>query len=232
MMRSALLAATAALLLAGTGALPLPFAAAHAQDAQEAQDGAKDAAETAPTEAASADAATSEVIEMSMGNPDAEVTVIEYASFTCPHCKNFHAGPLKTLKSEYIDSGKINFIYREIYFDRYGLWAGMLARCGGPARYFGLADLLYEQQSEWAKGEPAQVADNLRRLGKTAGLDEAQVEACLSDADKAQAMVARFEETSKADDINSTPSFVINGKKYSNMNYEDFSKILDTELAE
>ncbi|KAF0675483.1 DsbA family protein [Profundibacterium mesophilum] len=223
MTRLALLAATTALIMGAAGLSPQTLgSAAQAQDAKAVQDGAIDTAEEAATE----------VIEMSMGNPDAEVTVIEYASFTCPHCKNFHAGPLKELKSEYIDPGKINFIYREIYFDRYGLWAGMLARCGGPARYFGLADLLYEQQSEWTKGEPAQVADNLRRLGKTAGLEEDRIEACMSDADKAQAMVARFEETSKADDINSTPSFVINGKKYSNMNYEDFSEILDAELAE
>ena len=74
---------------------------------------------------------TSGVLEMSMGNPDADVTVIEYASFTCPHCRSFHEGAFKDLKKDYIDTGKINFIYREVYFDRFGLWAGMLARCGG-----------------------------------------------------------------------------------------------------
>jgi hypothetical protein len=82
---------------------------------------------------------TSRVLEMSLGNPDAPVTVIEYASFTCPHCRTFHDGPFKELKANYIDTGKIHFIYREVYFDRFGLWAGMLARCAGPERYFGIS---------------------------------------------------------------------------------------------
>ena len=72
---------------------------------------------------------TSSIVEMQIGNPDAPVTIIEYASYTCPHCKRFHEGPFKQLKAEYIDTGKINFIYREVYFDRYGLWASAIARC-------------------------------------------------------------------------------------------------------
>ena len=216
-------AAVTALLLAASAMSVAPGAAI----AQSGTDTTAPAQTPAPTQTQ-----TPQVVEMTLGQAEAPVEVIEYASFTCPHCKNFHAGPLKKLKSEYIDTDKINFIYREIYFDRFGLWAGMVARCGGPARYFGLADLLYEKQSEWSKGDPATVAGNLRRLGKSAGLGDEQLEACLSDADKAKAMIEVFEETSKADDINSTPSFVINGTKYSNMSYEDFSEVLDKELAE
>jgi len=181
---------------------------------------------------ASGDADLSLVREMSMGNPEAAVTVIEYASFTCPHCRNFHLGPLKELKANYIDTDKINFIAREVYFDRFGLWAGLVARCGGPLRYFGIADLIYAQQSEWSQGEPAAVAANLRRIGKSAGLSEEQLEACLADADKAQAMVATWEKFSAEDDVRSTPSFVINGVKYSNMNYAEFARILDEKLGE
>ncbi|WP_226779808.1 DsbA family protein [Oceaniglobus trochenteri] len=181
---------------------------------------------------ATGEADLSLVEEMSMGNPDAEVTVIEYASFTCPHCKNFHTGPLKEIKANYVETDKINFIYREVYFDRYGLWAGMVARCGGPVRYFGLADLIYQQQAEWTKGEPAQVAANLRRIGKTAGLSDTQLDACMSDADKAQAMVATWEKHAEEDEITSTPSFVINGTKYSNMSYGEFAKVLDEKLGE
>lgn len=176
---------------------------------------------------------TSMVQEMSVGNPDASVTVVEYASYTCPHCANFHENVFGDLKANYIDTGKINFIYREVYFDRFGLWAGMVARCGGPVRYFGLADLLYKNQSTWtAGGDPAQIVAKLRKLGKTAGLSDDQLDVCLNDGEKAQAMVAVFQQNSKADGINSTPTFLINGETFSNMNYADFSAALDQKLGE
>ena len=175
---------------------------------------------------------TSIVEEMSLGNPDAAVTVVEYASFTCPHCANFHKGTFKDLKADYIDTGKIHFIYREVYFDRLGLWAGMVARCGGSDRYFGLVDLIYDAQSEWTKGEsPAAIADNLRRLGRTAGLSDAEVEACLQDADKAQALVAVYQKNAGADNVDSTPTFVINGKKHRNMPYDEFRAVIEEELG-
>ena len=178
------------------------------------------------------DADLSLVQEMSLGNPDADVTVIEYASFTCPHCATFHDAVFPRLKENYIDDGRINFIYREVYFDRYGLWAGITARCGGPDTYFGIADLLYQRQGEWAKGEPAEIAENLRRVGKTAGLTDDQLDACFEDADKAKAMVATFERNAAEDQIRSTPSFMIDGELMANMNYEDFAAEIDARLED
>ncbi|MGB5558872.1 MAG: DsbA family protein [Paracoccaceae bacterium] len=176
---------------------------------------------------------TSGVAEISMGNPDAKVTVIEYASYTCPHCRNFHQTVFSELKSNYIDTGKINFIYREVYFDRFGLWAAMVARCGGEMRYFGIADMIYETQEEWvAGGDPAQIAQNLRKIGKKAGLSDAELDACMNDGEQAKALVAAYQKNAEADNIESTPTFVINGKKYSNMNYADFAATLDEKLAE
>ncbi|MGI1662313.1 DsbA family protein [Palleronia sp. KMU-117] len=175
---------------------------------------------------------TSRVVEMTLGDPNAPVTVIEYASFTCPHCKAFHDGAFGDLKANYIDTGKVHFIYREVYFDRFGLWAAMVARCGGPERYFGISDLLYEQQRDWlADGDPATIADNLRKIGRTAGLTDEQVDACLQDRGMAEAMVAVYQENAERDGVDSTPSFLINGKKHSNMSYADFAAILDEELA-
>ncbi len=175
---------------------------------------------------------TSMVQEMTLGNPEAAVTVIEYASFTCPHCANFHDTVFEKLKTNYIDTGKIHFIYREVYFDRFGLWAGMVARCGGGTRYFGISDLIYEKQREWtAGGDPATIAQNLRTIGKTAGLSDEQLDACLSDGDMAQALVAAYQKNAEADGIEATPSFIINGQKYSNMSYEDFARILDEKLG-
>ena len=91
--------------------------------------------------------------DMVMGAADAPVEIIEYASFTCPHCANFHANIYPLLKADYIDTGKVRFVYREVYFDRFGLWASMIARCGGEMRFFGMAELIYEKQREWTASE-------------------------------------------------------------------------------
>ena len=98
-----------------------------------------------------ADIDISDVMDMRLGDPEAPVTVIEYASFTCPHCATFHQGPYRQLKADFIDTGKINFIYREVYFDRFGLWASLMARCAGPDKFFGITDLLYSSQSTWSR---------------------------------------------------------------------------------
>jgi protein-disulfide isomerase len=176
-----------------------------------------------------ADIDTSSIEDMTLGNPEAPVTVIEYASFTCPHCAAFHAGAYKQLKADYIDTGKINFIYREVYFDRYGLWASMIARCAGsPEKFFGMADLIYAGQSDWARaGEPAAIVEELRKIGRLAGLDGDAMEACLQDADKARTLVAWYQEKAGADGVESTPSFIINGKKYTNMAYDEMAALLD-----
>ena len=186
--------------------------------------------------AQSADAAeepgSAEIVEMTLGDPDAPVTVIEYASFTCPHCATFHKTVFKELKENFIDTGKVQFVHREVYFDRFGLWAGMVARCGGPERYFGITDIVYDTQSEWTSGgDPATVVGNLRRIGKTAGLTDAELDACLSDGEKAQALVAWYQENASADGIQGTPSFIINGEQHSNMGYDAFAEILDEKLA-
>lgn len=182
-----------------------------------------------------ADVDTSMIQEMSLGNAEADVTVIEYASFTCPHCARFHDDAFKQLKADYIDTGKIHFIYREVYFDRFGLWAGIVARCGESAenRYFGITDMIYAQQSEWARqDDPAAIVESLRTIGKTAGLTDSQLDQCLTDADTAQAMYALWLKNSEADDITSTPSFIIDGTKYSNMPYDEMKPIIDAALAD
>lgn len=198
----------------GTPAMT-PFAPAQAQESSETE----------------AEGEAVEVQEMTLGNPDAEIQVIEYASFTCPHCANFAETVFPELQENYIDTGKIEFVHREVYFDRYGLWAGMVARCDSE-KYFGLADLIYERQRDWAQGEPAEIAENLKRLGKTAGLSDEQLEACLSDGAKAEALYETFQQNAKADDVTSTPTFIIDGEKYSNMGYDEFSSILDEKLGE
>jgi len=207
--------ATGAAFWGSTGSTPnaeLPLGAVSAQEA--------------------ADVDTSGIVDMTLGAESSKVTIVEYASFTCPHCANFHKGPFKELKAEYLDTDKVTFIYRDVYFDRFGLWASMVARCAGPEKFFGISDMIYNQQREWTDGEPVKIADNLRRIGKVAGIAPDQVEACLNDSEKAKALVAWYQKNAEADDVNSTPTLVINGKKYSNMNYADLKAIIDEKLAE
>ena len=181
--------------------------------------------------AQSTDVDTSTIQEMMIGNPDATVTVTEYASFTCPHCAAFHAGPFKQLKADYIDTGKINFVYREVYFDRFGLWASIVARCGGEEKFFGIADLMYKSQADWTRaGEPAAIAAELSKIGRLAGIDGETLDACLKDAETAETLVAWEKQNREADDVTSTPSFLINGKKYSNMAYDDMKDLIDAAI--
>ena len=176
---------------------------------------------------------TSTIPDMVLGRADAPVELIEYGSFTCPHCAAFHAGVIEALKEDYISTGQVRFVFREVYFDRFGLWASMIARCGGELRFFGIHDILYETQSEWtAGGDPALIAENLRTIGLTAGLDEAMLDACLSDATQAQTLVAWYEENAARDGIEGTPTLFINGTKFGNMSYADLKVELDAALAQ
>ncbi len=173
-----------------------------------------------------------EVKEMFLGNPDAAVTVIEYGSFTCPHCAAFSNDVFPLLKAEYIDTGKIKFVYREVYFDRLGLWAGMLARCEGGLRYFGLADLLFANQADWASKEsPKEIVDAMYALGRQTGLTDAQMESCIQDQPMAEALVAEFQKNFDADKVEGTPTFILNGTKFSNMPWDEFKGELDKLLA-
>lgn len=173
-----------------------------------------------------------EIVDYGIGPVDAKVKVIEYASFTCPHCARFHADVFPKIKADYVDTGKIRFEYREVYFDRYGLWAGMIARCGGEMRYFGISDILFDTQKEWAASDdPAVVSENLKKIGRSAGLEDAAMDACMQDKATAEAMLAHYQTNFAADGIEGTPTFMINGEKHSNMDYDAFKAILDAELA-
>ncbi len=188
---------------------------------------------TGETAAQSEEPAPSILPDHVLGDENAPVTVIEYASYTCPHCADFHADQFKQLKSEYIDTGKVKFIHREVYFDRYGLWGGLIANCGGEERYFGISGMLYDKQREWiGSGQGDEILANLRTLGKTAGLTDAEIDACFSDQSMATRLVETYQTTAEAHEINATPSLVINGTKHSNMSYAALKDIIDAALAD
>lgn len=172
-----------------------------------------------------------EITDMRMGNELAPVQVTEYASFTCSHCATFHEDTFGQLKTNYIDTGKIDFVYREVFFDRYGLWAAMMARCE-PDKYFGIADILYKRQAEWSRSDqPVENIAAMRKIGLLSGLTNEQLDKCFEDQKMAEALVAHFQKTTTADQVTSTPTLFVNGTKYPNMSYEKLAAIIDTELG-
>ena len=107
----------------------------------------------------------------------------------------------------------------------------MVARCAGPERYFGIVDLIYQRQAEWTQGAPADVAENLRRIGRTAGLSNEQLDACLTDGAMAQALITAYEAHMAEHDISGTPAFVIAGRLHSNMSYAEMAALIDEALV-
>ena len=185
----------------------------------------------ANAQSSDADAGAAEIIDMVQGAEDAPITVIEYASFTCPHCARFHSDVYKLLRKNYIDTGNVKFIFREVYFDKYGMWASMIARCSGPDRFFGMTDLILNSQSTWARaGDDLAIVEALRKIGRLSGMQDAALDSCLQDGEKLRALVGWYKENAQRDGIQSTPSFLIDGQPYKNMDYEEFAKILDEKL--
>jgi protein-disulfide isomerase len=173
--------------------------------------------------------AAAEPQEQILGNPDAPVTIIEYASLTCPHCAQFHNEVLPELKERYIAPGKVRLIYRDFPLDQVALAAAALAHCAGPDRYFSMLDVMFETQSNWA-GENDPIAA-LKRLGKLGGLTEERMQACLNDEQLTDGILQTRLEGQNQYDIGSTPTFVIDGKTYSgSRDAEEFSELLDPLL--
>jgi protein-disulfide isomerase len=175
---------------------------------------------------------TPEVVEMTMGSPDAPVTLVEYAMFTCPHCAAFHRDVFPRIKATYIDTGKVRLVYREVYFNKPSLWAAMIARCAPQDRYFGIVDLLFDRQADWAGETDGQaMVDKLKGIGRQAGLSDEQMNACLQDRATAEALVGAYQKHAEEDGIEATPTFFINGTKVDNVPYEEFQAKLDAALG-
>lgn len=152
--------------------------------------------------------------DMALGRPSAQVTVIEYASVGCPHCADWRHDVFPSLKTRYIDTGRMRFVLREmITGDPTIATAGfMLARCAGPAKYFQVVDEVYARQPQmW--GKVANAGAVLGDIAKAAGMTEAAYEACIDDQKGLDALNARVAQHNK-DKVDSTPTFFVNGKRY------------------
>ena len=166
--------------------------------------------------------------DMALGKDDAPVTIVEYASMTCPHCAHFHETTLPELKTKYIDTGKVRLIFREFPFDPRAEAGFMLARCSKD-NYFPMIDVLFKQQQNWAAVQNAQEA--LLQISKLAGFSQESFEACLTDQkllDDVRAVQKRGAEEFKVD---STPTFFINGNTYKGaLTIAEMSAIIDGML--
>lgn len=168
--------------------------------------------------------------ERSLGNSQAKVTIIEYSSLTCPHCADFHRDVLPQIKAEYIDKGLVRLILRDFPLDGRAMAAAMVARCVPPDRYFGFVDMLFRDQQAWARGNDP--LTDIKVRAQLAGLAPADVDACLADKALLQGIQACAQEGQKRDGINSTPSFLIDGRPMAGAHsFADFKKVIDETLA-
>jgi protein-disulfide isomerase len=155
-----------------------------------------------------------------LGKTDAPVTIIEYASMTCPHCAHFNEEVMPRIKSEFIDKGLVRFVFRPFPLDGLAARASLLAQCTpGADGYFGLVDVLFRSQADWEHASDPLAA--LKQIGRTAGIPEADVDRCINDQAGLNKIVDGIKEAQAKFGVDSTPSFVINGKKYTNMPFED-----------
>lgn len=153
--------------------------------------------------------------EMSMGDPKAKVTMIEYASAGCPFCARFNNEIFPAFKTKYVDTGKVHYVFREMLVGSgaemsLGAAGFMTARCAGDAKYFTVLDQIYHQQEEIYKS--GDLKGGLQKIAKDNGLSDKQFEDCISNTDGLNALNARNDKAAAAG-VNSTPSFFVNGKK-------------------
>lgn len=173
-----------------------------------------------------AQAADPRLQDIALGRADAPVTVIEYASLTCPHCASFHANVLPALKTEYIDTGKVRLIFRDFPLDQLALAAAAMARCAGPERYYNFLEVLFAQQRSWASSADARTA--LLQIARLGGLSAQQVEACWADQAVTDYILKSRLEAVEKFKVESTPTLIVNDRKIAGVpDIAEFRKLLD-----
>jgi len=169
--------------------------------------------------------------DMALGPANASVTVTEYASMTCPHCAAFNENVFPKIKSEYIDSGKVRYVFREFPLDIKAAAGSMLARCiakDDAGKYFAVVDMLFKQQNDWVVKN---TTETLTRIGKQAGLSQQADEDCLKDQALLDKIAADQKFANEVLKVNSTPTFFINGEMIKGeTSFEEFDKRIKSLL--
>ncbi|SUA99867.1 Thiol-disulfide oxidoreductase D [Pannonibacter phragmitetus] len=167
--------------------------------------------------------------DMVLGNEDAPVTIIEYASLTCGHCANFHKNTLPELKKQYIDTGKAKIIMREFPLDPVASGGFMLARCAPQDKYFDVLSAMFADQRSWAFTQDPYNA--MLNFSKQLGFTQESFEACLGNQQLLDGITAVQERASKEFGVNSTPTFFVNGERIVGASsFDEFSKVIEKHL--
>ncbi|MEM8837962.1 MAG: DsbA family protein [Pseudomonadota bacterium] len=149
--------------------------------------------------------------ERSLGDPNAPIKMIEYASMTCPHCATFHNRTYKTLKEQYIDTGKVYFSFREFPLDQLAASVAVLARCAPEDRFFDVVDVFFRSQGTWRTNNGAY--EKIVEIAKQLGFTKQSVDACLTNQDVIAGVNAIRTHGAEVLKVDATPTFFINGKK-------------------
>jgi len=163
--------------------------------------------------------------ERILGRPEAPITIIEYSSLTCPHCASFHRDTLPTIKKNWIEPGKARLVYRDFPLDGLALRAAALASCVEGEAYFGFLDALFRGQARWSRAKDPTAA--LAQVARLAGIDQKTFDGCIADKEEMDRILKQKVEGTQAYDIESTPTFIINGRKVPGaLPAQQFEKIL------
>lgn len=165
--------------------------------------------------------------EIVYGRSDAPVTIVEYASITCSHCASFHAEILPELKERLLDTGKAKLVFKDFPLDQLALRAAVMIRCNTGTRRNAMLDVLFSTQQSW--GRSADPVGGLMNIGRAAGMTDQAIEACFNNQEIIDGVIQHRLDAEKKYDVNSTPSFVIDGKLYRGaLSVEQIAVVVDS----
>ena len=168
-----------------------------------------------------------------VGNENAPITIIEYASMSCSHCASFHNNTLGDIKTEYIDTGKVRFVFRDFPFNYPALLGSMVMQCISKDIRYDYMNALYMLQNNWVFRENTKTKQELYKIMQSGGMTKNEFDSCLSNADLENYILEGVMAAQKEFDIRSTPSFLVNGKLIEgNKNIKEFRQIIDKILSE
>ena len=150
--------------------------------------------------------------EKKIGTEEANIEIIEFASLTCGHCAKFHNEVFPKIKKEFIDTGKVSFVYKDFPLDKFALKASVIARCSGEKKFFSFLKVLYSKQKDWTRTEDP--FRSLLKIAKLGGLKNDEIKVCVGNKSIEDGILKQRLNASKKFDIKATPTLYINGEKY------------------